>query len=138
MHFNKTDLLEVNMRYALFITSVLSAALLVAAPTASADARNYRVSGNVRYEILEAKDIYIYSTDVLVRKGTSEKAFFFSAGPNGDIMPLTILNLKNAFPNNHAFHDNLDMAFKHDSDLTKYDDFHKMFRVNRLLLASER
>jgi len=126
------------MRYGLFITLALVVAVLVAAPTTSADARNYRVSGNVRYEILEARAIYIYSTDVLVRKGTSEKAFFFSVGPSGDILPLTILNLKNAFPDNHTFHDNLDMAFKHDSDLTRYDDFHKMFKVNRLLVASER
>src|SRR4030095_4064553 len=111
------------MRYALLITLALVAAVLVAAPTASADARNYRISGNVRYEILEAKAIYIYSTDVLVRKGSSEKAFFFSVGPNGDILPLTIHNLKKAFPDNHAFHDNLDMAFNHDSDLTRYDDF---------------
>jgi hypothetical protein len=126
------------MRYALFITLVLVAAVLVAAPTASADARNYRVSGNVRYEILEARTIYIYSTDVLVRKGTSEKEFYFSVGPEGDIQPLTILNLKKAFPNNHTFHDYLDMTFNHDSDLTKYDNFHKMFKVNRLLIATER
>jgi hypothetical protein len=28
------------------------------------------------------------------------------------------------------------MSFKHDSELTRYDDFHKMFKVNRLLAAS--
>ena len=84
------------------------------------------------------KELYIYSTDVLVRKGTSEKAYFFSVGPNGDMLPLTIVNLKKAFPDNHTFHDSLDMMFKNDSQLTKYDDFHKMFKVTRLLIASER
>ena len=124
------------MRYALYIAYVLVAALLVASPINAADARNYRAVGTDRYQVLESKTVDIYSLDVLVRKGTSEKRFFFSVGPNGDVQPLTILNLKNAFPDNHAFHDLLDMSFKHDSDLTRYDDFHKMFKVNRLLEAS--
>src|SRR5215475_2920905 len=124
------------MRYALYVTFLLIAALLVASPVTAADARNYRVVGNDRYQIIEAKTVYIYSFDLLVRKAASEKTYFFSVGPNGDVLPLTILNLKKAFPNNHVFHDLLDMSFKHDSDLTKYDDFHKMFKVNRLLAAS--
>ncbi len=124
------------MRYALYVTFALVAALLVASPIYAADARNYRVVGTDRYQILEAKTLSIYSLDVLVRKGASEKTYFFSVGPNGDVLPLTILNLKKAFPDDHAFHDLLDMSFKHDSDLTKYDEFHKMFKINRLLDAS--
>jgi hypothetical protein len=126
------------MKYALFITLLLVALLVAVYPTsATADVRSYRVVGNVRYEILEAKAIYIYSADVLVRKGAAEKAFFFSDGANGEILPLTILNLKTAFPDNHRFHDALDMTFKSDSELTKYDAFHRMYRVNRLWLASK-
>src|SRR5215510_8648978 len=124
------------MRHALYATFLLVAALLAASPVTAADARNYRVVGHDRYQIIEAKTVYIYSLDVLVRKGASEKAYFFSVGPDGEVLPLTILNLKKAFPDNHTFHDLLDMSFKHDSDLTKYDDFHKMFKVNRLLEAS--
>jgi hypothetical protein len=124
------------MRYAIYVTFLLVAALLIASPVNAADARNYRVVGNDRYQVIEAKTLYIYSLDVLVRKGTSEKAYFFSVGPNGDVLPLTILNLKKAFPDNHVLHDLLDMSFKHDSDLTRYDDFHRMFKVSRLLDAS--
>jgi hypothetical protein len=124
------------MRYALYVTFFLVTALLVASPMYAADARNYRVVGTDRYQILEARAIYIYTLDVLVRKGASEKTYFFSVGANGDVVPLTLLNLKNAFPDNHAFHDLLDMSFKHDSDLTKYDAFHKMFKINRLLDAT--
>jgi hypothetical protein len=124
------------MRYALYITLLLAAAVLITAPVSAADGRNYRVVDERRYEIVEAKALYIYTGDVLVRKGTLEKAYFFSVGPNGDILPLTILNLKKAFPDNHSFHDFMDMAFKRDSDLTRYDDFHKTFKVNRLLAAS--
>lgn len=124
------------MRYALYVTFLLIAALLIASPVGAADARNYRVVGTDRYQIVEAKALYIYTLDVIVRKGASEKTYFFSVGPNGDVRPLTILNLKSAFTDNHAFHDLLDMSFNHDSDLTKYDEFHKMFKVNRLLAAS--
>ena len=127
------------MRYAICITLGLAlAAILFTAPAVAADGRNYRFVDNQRYQILEAKELYIYSADVIVRKGAAEKAYFFSVGPNGDILPLTLVNLKKAFPDNHKFHDSLDMAFKHDSDLRKYDDFHKMFKINRLLVGSER
>jgi hypothetical protein len=124
------------MRYTAYVALLLVAVFVVASPLRAADERPYRLVGNDKYQIVEARDLYIYSLDVIVRKGASEKTYFFSVGQNGDVQPLTILNLKKAFPDNHAFHDLLDMSFKHDSDLTKYDDFHKMFKVNRLLLAS--
>ena len=125
------------MRYALYTTLMLIAVIAIALPVSAADERSFRVVGNEQYQILEAKDIYIYSADILVRKGTTDKAYFFSVGPNGEVLPLTIVNLKKAFPDNHRFHDSLDMMFRDDSPLTKYDNFHKMFKVNRLLIASE-
>jgi hypothetical protein len=133
----KSILRRTKMRYALYTTLMLIALIAIASPVSAADQRSFRVVGNEQYQILEAKDIYIYSADILVRKGTTDKAYFFSVGPNGEVLPLTIVNLKKAFPDNHRFHDVLDMAFKNDSQLTKYDDFHKMFKVNRLLIASE-
>jgi hypothetical protein len=66
-----------------------------------------------------------------------EKKYFFSVGAGGEIFPLTIINLKKAFPDHHAFHDSLDMMFTNDWQLTKYDEFHKMYKVNRLLAASK-
>src|SRR5262245_36075498 len=124
------------MRYSLYIVVLLIAALVIASPLSAVDRRPVRTVGNNQYEILDARSLYIYTLDTIVRKGALEKTWFFSVGPNGDITPLTISNLKNAFPNNHAFHDLLDMSFKHDSELTKFDEFHKMFKVNRLLVAS--
>ena len=49
---------------------------------------------------------------------------------------MTLDNLKQALPDNHRFHDSLDMTFGAGQDLAQYDDFHKMFKVNRLLIAS--
>jgi hypothetical protein len=126
------------MRYAIFTLMGLLAAIMILAPTsATADAKAYRTVRSQRYEILEAKAIYIYSTNILVRKGALEKVYYFRAGPTGEIRPLTILNLKKAFPDNHKFHNSLDMMFRSDSSLNGYDDFHKMFTVNRLLIGSE-
>ena len=124
------------MRYPIYIALVLIAAFVVASPLSAADELNVRVVGTDRYQIVEARTLYIYTLDTIVRKGALDKTYFFSVGPKGEILPLTILNLKKAVPENHTFHDLLDMSFKHDSDLTKYDDFHKMFKVNRLLDAT--
>ena len=124
------------MRYTIYVVLLLIAAFVIAAPVGAADQKNYRYVDNHRYLIVGEGPLYIYTTDTLVRKGAVEKNYFFSVGPNGDIKPLTILNVKKAFPDNHKFHDLLDMSFKSDWGLTTYDDFHKMFKVNRLLIAS--
>jgi hypothetical protein len=127
------------MRYALYATLVLFTAALLAAPfDAAADGRSYRTVGNKQYEVLDTNPLHIYSLNVIVRKGALEKEYFFSVGPTGDILPLTLLNLKNAFPGNHKFHDSLDLMFRSDFGLNRYDKFHNMFTVNRLLIASER
>jgi len=49
---------------------------------------------------------------------------------------LTKLNLKKAFPNDHAFHDALDAQFKEDKELINYDEFHKMYKVNRVYTST--
>jgi hypothetical protein len=127
------------MRYALYATLVLFTVALLAAPfDAVADGRSYRTVGNKQYQILDTNPLYIYSLNAIVRKGAAETRYFFSVGPTGDILPLTLLNLKNAFPENHKFHDSLDMMFRSDSGLNRFDKFHNMFTVNRLLIASER
>ena len=58
------------MRYALalYTTLMLIALIAIASPVSAADQRSVRVVGNEQYQILEAKDIYIYSADILVRK----------------------------------------------------------------------
>jgi hypothetical protein len=49
---------------------------------------------------------------------------------------LTLENLKQAFPDNHKFHDSLDATFGARQTLAEYDEVHKMFEVNQLLIAS--
>ena len=103
------------------------------------DGRDYRFAENFEYRILEAKELYIYLRDVTTSSGKTfytRREYYFSLGPQGQIQALTLNNLKQAFPDNHKFHDSLDMMFGTQQNLAVYDDFHKMFKVNRLLIAS--
>lgn len=105
--------------------------------------QDYRFVGNAEYEILEARDVSIYALELPARnpKDTSRglptsRVYFFSVPASEQVLPLTLQNLKRAFPNSHAFHDALDATFRTDDELTQYDTFHNMFKVNRLLTAS--
>ena len=104
---------------------------------------DYRFAGNHEYQILEARQLYIYVVQAPARLGKDTASglnkvstYYFSAGANGQIVSLTVSNLKQAFPDNHRFHDGLDQMLGTVGDLAQYDDFHKMFKVNRLLIAS--
>lgn len=101
--------------------------------------RDYRFVSNLEYQILEAKDLYVYAREVSERHGkVSEmvREYYFSVGADGQVRPLTSKNLKQAFPDNHRFHDSLDATFRGRDEVSEYDEFHKMFKVNRLLIAS--
>ena len=103
------------------------------------DGRDYRFAGNLEYQILEAKALYIYARETSEARGktfNTRRDYYFSVGPEGKIMVLTLDNLKQALPDNHRFHDSLDMTFGAGQSLAEYDEFHKMFKVNRLLIAS--
>ena len=107
------------------------------------DGRDYRFVANREYRILETKAVAIYSAQLPDKEGGDLAVgkqevyeYFFSVGAAGQIVPLTRPNLKRAFPDNHGFHDALDQTFRADAELVQYDDFHKMFKVNRLLVAT--
>jgi len=62
--------------------------------------------------------------------------YYFSTGDASELRLLTKDNLKAAFPGNHKFHDALDATFKEDKNLYEYDNFHKMYKVNHLLMMN--
>ncbi|MEJ7738687.1 MAG: hypothetical protein WKF97_14760 [Chitinophagaceae bacterium] len=65
--------------------------------------------------------------------------FFSTTASSSEVLKgLTAANLKNAYPANHAFHDALDANFKTEAELINYDDFHKMYKVNRLLQSNSK
>ena len=103
------------------------------------DGRDYRFASNHEYQILESRELYIYARGTPVSQGRgfhTTQEYYFSARPDGQILGLTLENLKQAFPENHRFHDSLDVTFGMGQRLEEYDEFHKMFKVNRLLIAS--
>jgi len=88
------------------------------------------------YEILEKKTVTVYSN--IVNEGTGKgihavTRYYFSVLPDSAIKPLTLENVKNAFPDNHALHNELDKYFRSDAELCTYDARHKAFRINHIL-----
>ena len=103
------------------------------------EGRDYRFASKPEYQILEAKELYIYSRDLTVNQGRTNRTvreYYFSVGANGQIKALTLENLKQTLPQNHRFHDWLDATFGAGQNPAEYDEFHKMFKVNRLWIAS--
>lgn len=62
--------------------------------------------------------------------------YYFSKDAKAKIQELTIYNVKAAFPDNHKFHDLIDMEFHSDDELAQYDNFHKIMKINRVLQNS--
>jgi hypothetical protein len=103
------------------------------------DGRDYRFVGNRGLQILEANELYIYASQIPISSGKGFRtvpAYHFSVGPAGTVQPLTIDNLKRAFPDNDKFHDTLDQMFGAGQNVAQYDEFRSTFKVNRLLLTS--
>jgi adenine-specific DNA methylase len=104
---------------------------------------DYRFSENAEYKIVQTDTLYIYTKEETVQSGNSKNyqrsqvtKYYFSKTGSSDIMELTKENLKKAFPEDHKLHDALDMMFKSDNDLSEYDNFHKSYKVVRLLKNS--
>jgi hypothetical protein len=97
--------------------------------------QDYRIIDNNSYRVVDADHFPIYSRKVETSKGkgrVAETQYFFSAAPGGELQPLTIANLKRAFPENERFHQLLDLQFRHDDELAKYDSFSKTFRIKSI------
>jgi hypothetical protein len=96
------------------------------------------VSNTKEYLILNPKEqILIYKEEALTGKGSLKRVYyFFSKDAASPIQSLTMENLKAAFPTNHKFHDAMDATFQGDAGLAQYDEFHKMYKINRLLAAN--
>lgn len=96
-----------------------------------------RFSGKQHYRLEEQGIVWIFSQDFTVSHGRGgghrEKRFFFSKGGNGSIQLLSLLNLKNAFPDRHDLHDELDLRFPSQQDLAAFDNYHNQYKVNHLL-----
>ena len=101
------------------------------------DVRFVRASN---YQVVRAPPLFLYqhSSVVTVGKGGSRLVvdYGFSTSAVDSMRPLTMNALKGAYPERHAFHDRIDLAFRSDVELIRFDDFHHEYRVARLLRES--
>jgi hypothetical protein len=99
----------------------------------------YRFFKNDEYKLEEGGSINIYSLQESAPSGKSYKSisiYYFSSSLTSEIKSLTVENLKSAFPANYKFHDSLDEIFKGGVEVSEYDSFHKMYRVNHIYQLS--
>ena len=98
--------------------------------------QDYRFFNDQQYKIVDTSFFYMYTRDVTVKEGKAyikNKNYYFSKKPDGDITDLTLDNLKKASSKNHKFRDLLDMYFRSDDELSRYDSFNKMYKVEHIL-----
>ena len=102
------------------------------------DNLTYRFAEKSHYVILNpTEQILLYKHAIKGSKNQpAEVHYYFSVFGAGEVQALTLMNLKKAFPENHKLHDALDAEFKTDDQLSEYDTFHKMYKVNRLYAST--
>lgn len=86
----------------------------------------YRFYKNNEYQILNSHKIWMYDKPQESGTGMSPDIdifYYFSVAQESQILPLTIDNLKEAFPDNIKFHDLLDSSFKGETALSDYDKY---------------
>ena len=120
--------------------SILAANLLIFAQQSNAQEKltTKTVAKNLNYKVVNsAEEILIYKyADPSHPPKEAQKyvpTYFFVMSSSDELIPLSKMNLKKAYPVNHPFHDALDANFKEDKELINYDEFHKMYKINWLL-----
>lgn len=132
------------MKKTLFLISLAGCLLVITAQKTLAQKTvltTKTVSSNKSYTTLNAGEpivIYKYYHAGHSAKEADKYAptYFFTSPTSDTLKSLTKSNLKKTYPANHKFHDALDENFKEDNELINYDDFHKMYKVNRVFQAS--
>ena len=98
-----------------------------------------RLYNNSEYPLINPNEtvmIYKVTSGPGNKSSPSTARYYFSKNEKGKILELTINNIKSVFPDNHKFHDLIDMEFHSNSELTAYDEFHKTMKINRVLKKS--
>ncbi|HSQ29643.1 MAG TPA: hypothetical protein VLN49_07335 [Gemmatimonadaceae bacterium] len=101
------------------------------------DGSDVRFVEGESYRLERAAPLYLYERQRRFRLGNRGSRFvydhFFSTAARDSLRPLTLLALKEAYFTNHRFHDLLDLAFRSNDELMRYDDLHHEYRVAWLL-----
>lgn len=99
--------------------------------------RDFRFYGDQAYEILDTAGFYLYAKSALQKdKGSAvQTQYYFSTTGSDSILPLTIDNLKAAFPDKTAFRYSLDCQFGRDSRLLEYDNQSRRYKLKQIFMG---
>lgn len=108
----------------------------------------FRDCGDVTYRFVDQNQYTILNPteEILLYRHVAQSAsknqpetvyYFFSKSAQGEVLDLNLPSLKKAFPDNHTFHDMLDTEFG-SAPLTAYDSYHKIYKINRIYLNSQK
>jgi hypothetical protein len=95
---------------------------------------NFRIFNERSYRIIDTAMFVIYAREENIVRGkekTRETRYYFSKNAESRIIPLTIRNLKYAYPN-REFHDLLDAHFRSNHELMRYDAHNGEYKIKRL------
>ena len=98
-----------------------------------------RFQNTEHFYLAEKGAIWIFYKEVSVAQGKGfkiEKQYYFSTKGDGKLIELTINSVKRSFPDNHPLHDAISAQFQ-ISDISEYDTFHKMFKINHIIAMLE-
>lgn len=94
----------------------------------------FRFYNEKSYRIVDTASFLIYAREENVVRGkekTRETRYYFSKSAESRLIPLTIRNLKYAFPN-REFHDLLDLQFRSNTELMKYDHYYGQYKLKSI------
>lgn len=100
----------------------------------------YRLYQNTAFNILNPNEkILVYKKEFNV--GTPKypnifTGYYFSKTPGSEIQELTLNNLLSAFTSDSSFTNLIELHFKSDKELTEFDNYHGIYKLNRLLEIS--
>ena len=102
---------------------------------------NYRIFQKSTYRIVDTAGFYLYyryiQFDKIPGKGLIKMdEYYFSKDSDSNIQPLTIENLKRAYPENNRFHYDIDAHFRSDRELMAYDPYSKSYKLKYLYMQS--
>jgi len=101
------------------------------------DGTDVRFVRGANYRVVRAQPLYLYEHEYRISMGKRGSRlvtdYAFSTTAADSVRPLTMNALKQAYPENHRFHDLLELAFHNNDELVRYDDFHHEYRVAHIL-----
>ena len=94
----------------------------------------YRTKGKNEYQVLNYEEPVIIIYRINISKPPTGKTnvtnYYFSKDAFSPVLKLTKKNLKEAFPGNQRFHEQLDTRFKYNTELASFDKVHSMYSIN--------